>query len=421
MIKQLFKQIWVERKQNAWLLIELAVVFFFLLLMTDFLWVKLKNYMEPKGFNIENTYMMKLKMLEPIAQHYVNPEEITQTSVEDLFTIVERIKLHPDVEVASVSLFSEPYSMGGFWIGLRADSIQTPSVRNRMVTPSYFDVFQIRTPDGKPIQVQETGYSQLVLTEDIGELLFGEADRAIGQEVFFEGFEGEIPQPNKIAQVCNLLKRQDFYPYEGAYFEMLSTSKYEEWVKNNDITWTNICLRIRPGSARHFEEHFISEMGDRLRENNLYVASIVSSDKLRDDVVGKMIREDVLPMTYVMIFVLITVFMGVFGAFWLRTRQRRAEIGIRMAMGANNTVVWRSILVESLCLVSLIIIPAFLVYLNMLNADILDTWRLPFTAGRTLIALGSALLIMCVIVISGTFWPANRAASIQPIDALRDE
>lgn len=422
MIKQIFKQIWVERRQNGWLLLELCVVFFFLLLMADFLWVKLKNYMEPKGFDIENTYMLKLKVLDPIAPDYVSPEQSTQKPADDLFNIIERIKLYPDIENVSVSIHSAPYSMGGYWNGLRVDSIVTPTIRCRQVTPSYFDVFRIRTSDGKPIQVEETGYKQIILTKDMAEYLYGDAHQAIGKEVNTENNPEEQANLSRITFVSNLLKRQEFLPYEGGYFEILSISKFGQWIETNDnITQVDVCVRVRPESTRHFQDNFISDMGDRLKENNVYVASVVSSDKLRDNVVGKMLRESVLLMVYVMIFVLITVFLGVFGAFWLRTRQRRSEIGIRMAMGANRGTIWRSSVIESLCLVSICILPAYLVYINFLYSEILDIARLSFTFGRTMIAFWTALSVMVLIIIGGISWPARRAASIQPVDALRDE
>jgi hypothetical protein len=421
MIKQLFKQLWTERRHNSWLLLELIVVVFFLLLMTDFLWVKLKNYTEPKGFDIENTYLLKLKVVDPIAPHYVNPEQLTLSPVEELNHIIERIKLYPDIENVSVSIFAAPYSMGGYWNSLHLDTIQSPGIRCRQVTPSYFDVFRIRTPEGEPVRAEVTGYQQIILTEDLAELFYKDAAQAIGKEVYTDNGPDGVNRPSRITNVTSRIKRQDFYPYENAYFLVFSTPELEGFAQNNPITQVDLCVRIRPGSARHFEDNFIPEMGNRLKENNLYVGSVVSSCKLRDDEVGKMIREDVLPMTYVMLFVLITVFMGVFGAFWLRTRQRRSEIGIRMAMGADKRIIRQSTIIEGLCLMALSVPPAYLVYLNMLSADVLDTYRLPFTFGRTMIALLSTLLITSAMIAGGTYWPATRAASIQPVNALRDE
>lgn len=185
MIKNLFKQIWIERRHNGWLILELIVVFLFLLLMSDFLYVRAKNYLEPKGFDIDNTYVLKLKALSPIAPNYVAPEQITQTPTESLLSLLDRIKLYPDVEAVAISFHSAPYSMGGVWASLKVDSVITKAIRNRYVTPSYFDVFRIRTADGKPIRVQESGQNQIILTQDIAEQLYGSASAAIGRDVFF--------------------------------------------------------------------------------------------------------------------------------------------------------------------------------------------------------------------------------------------
>jgi putative ABC transport system permease protein len=423
MIKQIFKQIWTERRHNSWLLLELTVVAFFLLLMTDFLWVKLKNYMEPTGFDIENTYLLKLKEVDPIASHYVNPEQAALTPVEELYRIIERIRLYPDIEEVSVSIYAAPYSMGGYWNSLYLDSIQSQGIRCRQVTPSYFDVFRIQTPEGQPFRAEVTPYPHVILTEDAAELFYRDAAQAIGKNVFTGDVftDDSLAKPCRITGITSRIKRQEFYPYENAYFLILSTADLESFAANNGVTRLDLCVRIRPGSARHFEESFLAEMGDRLRENNLYVGSVVPSRKLRDNEVGKMIREDILPMTYVTLFVLITVFMGVFGAFWLRTHQRRSEIGIRMAMGADKGAIRRSTLLEGLCLMALSIPPAYLAYLNLLGADVLDTWLLPFTFGRTMIALAATLFITSAIIAGGICGPANRAASVQPVDALRDE
>jgi hypothetical protein len=421
MIQHIFKQIWAGRRQNSWILLELAGVSFFLFLMMDFLWIRLKNYKEPKGFDIENTYILKFKTLDPISLNYVNPEQNTRTPAEDLFNIIDRIKLNPDIENVSVSIYSSPYSMGGYWNGLRVDSTLTPSVRCRQITPSYFDVFRIRTADGKPIKIEETGYKQVILTKDLAELLYENADHAIGKEIYTDNDpEGQDPI-SRVTWVVNQLKRQDFFPYEGAYFEILSASKFEQWATNNNITQTDVCVRVRPGGDSYFQDNFISEMGDRLKENNLYVSSVLPSSKLREDVVGKSIREEILPMTYVTAFVLITVFLGVFGSFWLRTYQRRSEIGLRMAMGAHRNAIRNHMVKESLLLMSISIVPAFIIYLNMLHTEVLDTWKLPVSAGRITVVFTSTVIVLAVVIAGSTLWPANRAASIQPVDALKDE
>jgi hypothetical protein len=422
MIRHILKQTVTCRRLNSWILLELAGVAFFLFLMTDFFWIRLKNYTEPTGFDIENTYVLKFKTLHPTAPDYADPGQSARTPAEDLFRIIDRIKLNPEIEHVSLSLHSSPYSMGGYWNSLRIDSARTPSIRCRQVTPSWFDVFRIRTADGKPLKIEETGYKQVILTKDVAELLCGDAAGANGREIHTDNDPEDPDRTARVTGVTGLLKRQEFFPYEGAYFEILPPSGFEQWMATNgNITQIDVCIRARPGSGPGFRDRFLSGMGDRLKENNLYVSSLIPSSRLRDGVVGKDIRENILPMTCVSAFVLVTVFLGVFASFQLRIRQRRSEIGIRMAMGAGKNRIRSHIVQESLLLMALATVPAFIAYLNMLHAGILDVWRLPLSAGRIAVTFAGAVVLLSAVVAGSALWPAGRAASIHPAEALKEE
>lgn len=420
MIKHILKQIWTLRRQNSWIIIELIAVFFCLLTFCDLFLIRAKTYFESPGYDTEETFVLALKQLEPIAPGYVSPEENTQTSFDELSTLISRIEMHPDIEYLSLSYHALPYSVGGVWSSLQMDSILSSNLRHRVVSTAYFDVFRIRTADNKPMHFESEGPRQVVLTKDLAEHFYGSAQQAIGKEV--QSYRGQTYEDAyQIIGVSTLYKRKEFNPYEKSFFEILTKPHLNEWLQVNPVTRINICVRVRPGSAKHFEENFIMDMGEQLRVNNLYVSSVISSQKLYDEVVGKQIQVELLPMIYVTIFVLITVFLGIFGTFWLRTRQRRTEIGIRMAMGANKQVIKATMILEGICLMVIAILPALLTYLNLLGMEVLDVWRLPVSISRVLIVFCSALLLTSLIIVSGTLWPAGRAASIQPVDALRDE
>ena len=419
MIKHIFKQIWVERRLNSWILLELTAVLFFLLIMCDFMWIKLKNYIEPKGFDTENTYILPLKMLSPAAPNYVDPAQNTMSPIEELTKLTDQIRQYPDIESLSLSLHSKPYSMGGYWLGAVTDTITTSSMRIRQVTPSYFDVFRITSPDGKPIGIETTGRRQAIITKSLALQLFGSVDNAYGKNIRIG--DQEADDNANIAAVSANHKVHDFYPYQNTYYEVIQPYELEKMAMVNNIKMIEICVRVRPGTTQHFSENFEADMGERLKVNNLYVSTIISSEKLRDDVVGKMIRQEILIMTYVMVFVLITAFFGIFGSFWLRTRQRKCEIGVRMAMGANKSMIRYSMIAEGLCLLIIALIPSFIIYINLLNAEVLNAGNLPFTFDRVMIVLTSSLLIIITIIISGIYQPASHAASTPPVDALRDE
>jgi len=418
MIKHIFKQIWSERRLNGWLLLELIAVFFFLLIMCDFLWVKVKNYAEHPGFDYENTYLLSLKLLNNAAPDYVDPEQNTMTPYEELIRLTDQIKLYPDIETLSLSIYSKPYSMGGYWESVTADTLSFGSMRIRQINSSYFEVFRMTSPNGNPIRIVPEGSRQAIIPESLAQKLYGSADNALGRDIRLSSQEEN--DNARVVAVCTNYKMHDFDPYNDTYFEILRPDVLEKAVDEN-VTMLEVIVRTRPGTEKHFLENFETEMGERLRVNNLYVSSVQSFEKLRDDVVGKMLRQQVLIMVYVLIFVLIVAFLGIFGSFWLRTRQRKCEIGIRMAMGASKKTISFSMIVEGFCLLLVSILPALIIYINLLIAEVLDVARLDFTLGRVMIALGASLLIIVIIIVGGIYQPAMQAASTPPVDALRDE
>ena len=418
MIKQIFKQIWTERRLNSWLLIELVAVFFFLLIMCDFLWIKVKNYTENPGFDHESTFVLRLKLLNAAAPDYVDPEQNTMTPYEELIRLTDQIKLYPDIEMLSLSQHSKPYSLGGLWQSIKADTTVIGSMRIRYVSPSYFDVFHMTSPNGVPIKIVTESSRQAVIPESLAKKLYGSADNALGRDIRLSSQDED--DNARVVAVCANYKMHDFDPYRDTYFEILSPDVMEKYA-NENITMFDVIVRTRSGTEKHFLENFETEMGERLRVNNLYISSVESSEKLRYNVVGKMLKQEILIMIYVLIFVLIVAFLGIFGSFWLRTRQRKGEIGIRMAMGASKMTIGFSMIVEGFCLLLISIFPAFLIYYNLLNAEVLDVARLELSFGRVMVALGSSLLIIIMIIVGAIYQPAMQAASTQPVDALRDE
>ena len=115
MFQVVIKQLWSERRQTVWLLLELTVVFLFLLMEVDFSWIKLKNYMEPRGFDVTNTYQLKLKRLAPGAIGYRPADELEQTESEMLEQLVGQVRLYPDVEEVGISTSASPVAGGGWW------------------------------------------------------------------------------------------------------------------------------------------------------------------------------------------------------------------------------------------------------------------------------------------------------------------
>jgi len=98
--------------------------------------------------------------------------------------------------------------------------------------------------------------------------------------------------------------------------------------------------------------------------------------------------------------------------------QRAREIGVRMAMGAQRSTVSRMILREAawLTVIGVLLGLAGALGAARLMGSLLfnvQTWDLP--------TLAAVVLALSVSALAASLLPARRAASVNPIDALRAE
>ncbi len=59
MILHILKQIWTQRRRNAWIFAELFIVFVLAWYIIDYGFMMVYNRLLPRGFDMENTYRVK--------------------------------------------------------------------------------------------------------------------------------------------------------------------------------------------------------------------------------------------------------------------------------------------------------------------------------------------------------------------------
>ena len=92
MNRNLLKQIWNERRSNAFLWMELFVVFVILWYIVDVVYVTLSIYNLPMGFDIENTYVLRFERMTSKAAAY-QPGRTMKEDVADLHEIRKTVYL----------------------------------------------------------------------------------------------------------------------------------------------------------------------------------------------------------------------------------------------------------------------------------------------------------------------------------------
>lgn len=132
--------------------------------------------------------------------------------------------------------------------------------------------------------------------------------------------------------------------------------------------------------------------------------------------------------TVVVLFLLVNVFLGLIGTFWFRTRRRRNEIALRLAMGSTKKQIFCLLMGEGLLLLTLVALPAMLVCYNvgvaefiMGHTELITTWPVEWSFLRFLLGSLGAWLLIALMVVTGIWFPAQQAIDIQPAEALHEE
>ena len=119
--------------------------------------------------------------------------------------------------------------------------------------------------------------------------------------------------------------------------------------------WAQIVFRVKPAAdGPDYRTNFIREIAPRLDVDDLFVADAVpyTEQQLQFEVMNGD-TDKVNSQAIVVLFLLVNVFLGLIGTFWFRTRRRRSEIALRLAMGSTKNQVFRLLAGEGLLLLAL--------------------------------------------------------------------
>ncbi len=173
MIKQIFKIIWIERKINAWILLELILVFCILWFCTDYMFFVAKRYFQPQGFDIEHTYRINISTKDEGREVFSSGSDEEKNKMrEDIWTIYDKIKQYPAVEYISFSQSAYPYSGSQSSTSIMQDSSEV-NVQIKRITPDFFKVFRINILSGIPFTWENSVAGRPVVISADKDNLFG--------------------------------------------------------------------------------------------------------------------------------------------------------------------------------------------------------------------------------------------------------
>lgn len=196
-------------------------------------------------------------------------------------------------------------------------------------------------------------------------------------------------------------------------------------LNENDPATTNrartVSIRVKPDAAKKFITNFNQDREKQYIRNNTYVKSIKSYNEVYETSTHDM---NVTKRKYVgcMAFMLVSVFLGLLGTFWLRTRQRVPEIAVRKINGASNSSIAMRLASEGIFLLTLVTPFAIVCDWLICHYELNENIRYEFFApARFIITVILTYVMLVVTILIGIAFPAWKAVKVQPAEALKDE
>jgi putative ABC transport system permease protein len=392
MLKHLFTLIWNKKKQHSLLILEMIISFMVLFAVFTLIVYYFTNYRRPMGFRYDNV----------LSVTYSNPPlaDPNKDSLTMVFETLKRTVLSmPEVKGLSFVSNNSPFSVNTFSNSISHDNISTMAMEYT-ADDSYAGVLSVNMLEGRWYKASDaiSKEAPLVINETLKEIFFP-GESAAGKVLNLDG------KPYRITGVVQTLKDKGDYatPKPGIY-KRLGDSSYHHM--------SRVLISYRPDADAGFESRLYKTFGNALKNSS---AEIEHLSKKRT----AMNNTTLVPMILLLVvggFLIVNVALGVFGVLWYNVSRRRAEIGLRRAVGATGNSISGQIVSETLVLstFALIIGVFFAVQFPLLNL-----FDLP--AGVYISAILFSVLFIYLLVVICAFYPGRQAAQIYPAVALHED
>jgi putative ABC transport system permease protein len=370
------------------------------------------------GFETRGRY---IAWINPMLGNY-KPERM-----ETMFRqIDERIMDTPGVRMVAPALYA-PMTGDSWNDGIRVEGRPEPGARENTgagwarVMPGFFEAIGAKIVRGRPITDEDTAATRkvAVINEAFAKRFF-KGENSIGQH--FGPDKIKYSATYEIVGVSRDMRYMT-YDYKDPIRPMFwvpeaQTVEYDDPAIRSGEIWSHYLYNIviwAPGNQPGMEARVRKALASVDPDLVLYAvdpySAVVSADFQQESMIA----------TLTMLFGalgLVLAAVGLYGVMAYTVEQRTSEIGVRMALGADRGAVVRMVLRGAFLQVGIGLalgIPAAIGTGKLMTKELFGIQ--PWDPVRLMLAT----LLLCVAGLLASVIPASRAASVEPMQALRNE
>ena len=340
---------------------------------------------------------------------------------ESLAEELDRLAVLSDVEATGVSSRLPLASIGGgsatvFRVAgapLPTDPGDLPRARVNFVSPGYFEVMRMRLRSGRTFTPFDGAESPLVLmvNETLARELFG-GEPAVGRRLL-PGGAG--PAPWEVIGVVGDVRYGGLTVTESQAEACMPVHQLERAAMLGGMFLTSV-VAVRTAGDPVAAVPFLREAG-AAASPNANIDDVMTMDAR----LSAAVAQPRFHAFFVGFFAALALFLAAFGLYALLTytvSQRRREIGVRMALGAQRGDVVALVVRQGGGLVAAGTLLGL--FASMGSVRLLESFLFGVATDHRLAFAAAPLVLACVALVA-CWLPAYRAARIDPMDALRIE
>ena len=392
MFKHLLKLMWNKRAANGMLFLEILLALVVLFLVYTFGFYNLDRYASPLGFSYENDLGIRLDLNDNLDS--VGVIDLQERIRRELLTI-------PGVIEASFIGDIKPFSNNGYYNGNDDNGFELGTY-GFFVDEHYRNTAMLELREGRWFEPgdENAKYPPIIVNGAFKEQFYPNATSIVDSILILEG-------ENKIIAVVENFK------YKSNFSENAPLTFFYQ--RNRDYgahPFENMVVRTSSGRTAAVEEPIYRRISSLTGNTDVVISNLAQSRV-------KANRPTVIPLVILIAisaFLLINIALGLFGVLFTQINRRRAEIGLRKAMGATPGEVTTQFVGEVL-----IVSGAALLLGTIFTVQVPILELLPIEGKYFYFGIAAAVLTILLIVILCALIPSRQAAGLHPAIVLHEE